>query len=97
MYVSNSGIIHNSSLCYKENGLQLPSLNFTITCAETGRYVIFYNARLDGVKYPTGYELQNVLTELCEVIVKGKFKFLKKYYHKTCITAVKNNLDVSTI
>lgn len=72
LYVSNSGDIQGSTLCYKY-GPQLPSLNFTITCAEYGRYVIFYNERLDGVNYPTGYILQNVFTEMCKVIVQGKY------------------------
>ena len=57
-------------MCYKD-GPQLPPLNFTTTCTEHGRYVIFYNERLDGVTYPDGYEIQNVFTELCEVIVQG--------------------------
>ena len=61
----------NSSRCYK-NGPQLPSLNFTTTCITSGRYVIFYNERINEAKYPEGFELENVYTELCEVIVKGK-------------------------
>lgn len=72
LYVSNTGDIHDSTLCYKD-GPQLPFLNFTIICAESGRYAIFYNERIDGVTYPTGYELVNVFTELCEVIVQGKY------------------------
>lgn len=75
LYVSISGVSPDSTLCYKDEGPQLPSLNLSIACAETGRYVIFYNERLDGVTYPTGYELVNVFTELCEVVVKGKFNF----------------------
>lgn len=77
LYVSNTGDIQGSTLCYKD-GPQLPPLNFSITCAESGRYVIFYNERFDGVTYPTGYELVNVFSELCEVIVQGKY--LKKSY-----------------
>lgn len=68
--VSNDAEIKSLTLCYK-NGLPLPSLNFTTTCAQFGRFVIFYNERLDGVIYPEGYELNNVFTELCEVIVYG--------------------------
>lgn len=52
----------------------MPFLNFTTKCADYGRYVIFYNERLDEVSYPTGYILDNSFTELCEVIVKGKLK-----------------------
>lgn len=36
--------------------------------------MIFYNERLDKVAYPAGYELQNVVTELCEVTVQGKYE-----------------------
>lgn len=71
LYVSNTGDIQESTLCYND-GPQLPPLNFTTECIESGRYVIFYNERFDRVTYPTGYELTNVFTELCEVIVKGK-------------------------
>lgn len=70
IYVSKTGNIEGSNLCYKD-GPQLPPLNFTTTCIEYGRYVIFYNERKDGVVYPDGYQLTNVYTELCEVIVKG--------------------------
>lgn len=58
-------------MCYKD-GPQLPPLNFTIECAEYGRYVIFYNERLADIKYPETYETANVITDLCEVIVTGK-------------------------
>ena len=61
----------NSSLCYKD-GPQLPSLNFSTTCITSGRYVIFYNERLDGTTYPENYQTVSVYTELCEVIVQGK-------------------------
>lgn len=70
LYISNSSDIQSSTLCYK-NGPQLPTLNFTTTCTEHGRYVIFYNERLNGAKYPARYETANVYTELCEVIVQG--------------------------
>lgn len=75
LYISNTELStisdrENPTLCYKD-GPQLPPLNFTTTCTEHGRYVIFYNERLDGVTYPAGYKLHNVYTELCEVIVQG--------------------------
>lgn len=71
LYVSNTGNIEESTLCYKD-GPHLPPLNFTTICAESGRYVIFYNERLDGVVYHDGYQLYTMYTELCEVIIKGK-------------------------
>ena len=61
----------SSSLCYKD-GPQLPPLNITITCDKSGRYVIYYNERLDEVAYPEGYQLELVFTEICEVIVQGR-------------------------
>lgn len=77
IYVSNTGAKESSYLCHKD-GPQLPPLNFTATCNDIGRYVIFYNERLKGVTYPTECEqLSEVFTELCEVIVSGKFDSLK--------------------
>lgn len=82
MYISDTDVsiesdIRSLTLCYKD-GTQLPPLNITITCSEYGRYVIFYNERLVGNIYPAGYELVNVVTELCEVIVEGvDFHILK--------------------
>lgn len=72
LYLSKSGVKEDSALCYKD-GPQLPPLNFTSYCTGYGRYVIYYNERVGrgGAKYPQGYELENVYTELCEVIVKG--------------------------
>lgn len=77
LFVSNTDVstnadIKGSTLCYKDGSL-LPPLNFTRVCTEWGRYVIYYNERLDGVIYPTKYEVNNVYTELCEVIVEGKY------------------------
>lgn len=39
---------------------------------EYGRYVIFYNERMDNIVYPREYEATNVYTELCEVVIQGK-------------------------
>ena len=75
VYVSNTTKRENPDLCYKD-GPKLPPLNFTTTCNKTGRYIIFYNERLEGVQYPTGYKAVNVYTELCEVIVYGKYVFV---------------------
>ena len=70
LYVSDDGGMDSSSRCYKDEP-QLPSLNFTTTCITSGRYVTFYNERLDGVPYPEKYQLENIVTELCEVIIMG--------------------------
>nr|XP_022312232.1 multiple epidermal growth factor-like domains protein 10 isoform X3 [Crassostrea virginica] len=70
IYISNSGDIDTSALCYHDE-TGVPPLNFTTICLSFGRYVIFYNERLNGVSYPEKYEVSNVFTELCEVIVYG--------------------------
>lgn len=67
---STDADMQEPTLCYKD-GLQLPPLNFTAICTERGRYVIFYNERLDSVVYPDVYETDGVFTELCEVVVQG--------------------------
>lgn len=77
LYVSKSDVssdadIKDSTLCYKDSP-PLPPLNFTAICLKQGRYVIYYNERLGGATYPTGYENNNVVTELCEVKVQGKY------------------------
>lgn len=85
LYVStDDGELQSSSLCYKD-GPKLPPLNFTTVCIKSGRYVTFYNKRLDGVRYPEGYELVNVFTELCEVVVEGKF--INLFY---CVLIIKS-------
>ncbi|XP_056017448.1 uncharacterized protein LOC125648701 [Ostrea edulis] len=70
LYVSNTTIKEDGYLCYK-NGQELPTLDFSTTCVKYARYVIFYNERLDGTTYPTGYQTTIVFTELCEVTVTG--------------------------
>ncbi|XP_062592398.1 uncharacterized protein LOC134253823 [Saccostrea cucullata] len=69
LYLSSSTIKENGYMCYKD-GPELPPLNFTTNCTGYGRYVIYYNERLNGVKYPAGYESMSY-TQLCEVVVKG--------------------------
>ncbi|XP_065921325.1 receptor-type tyrosine-protein phosphatase epsilon-like [Magallana gigas] len=72
LYVSNTTDRHMGYMCYKD-GPELPPLDFNTTCITHGRYVIFYNERLNGTTYPIGYENTNVFTELhvCEVTVTG--------------------------
>ncbi|XP_056002464.1 multiple epidermal growth factor-like domains protein 10 [Ostrea edulis] len=73
LYLSEAGVRDSDSRCYVD-GPELPPLNFTTTCVGYGRYVTFYNERLHGKQYPTGYETSTVFTELCEIIVKGCHK-----------------------
>ena len=82
LYVSNDfDTMDISSRCYID-GYQLPPLNFTTTCITFGRYVTFYNERLDGIPYFEGYNnyvTGTDYTELCEVIVYGTicFRYIK--------------------
>nr|XP_022312538.1 multiple epidermal growth factor-like domains protein 10 isoform X2 [Crassostrea virginica] len=94
LYISNTGNMDSSSLCYKD-GPELPPLNFSTECTLSGRYVIFYNERLDGVAYPVGYEVVAIVyTELCEVIVKGCGK--PGVYGSNCNIPCPNNCRYST-
>ncbi|XP_062599379.1 uncharacterized protein LOC134260868 [Saccostrea cucullata] len=71
LFLSNSTSKENGWMCYKD-GPELPPLNFSTNCIGHGRYVIYYNERIDDETYPDGYETQS-FNFLCEVIVKGKF------------------------
>lgn len=95
LYVSNTGNIAGSTLCYKD-GPNLPPLNFSTVCIEQGRYVIFYNERLDGAIYPDRYELQNVNIEMCEVIIQGKLFSMIFFNKMTQIFKNKNNIDFNS-
>lgn len=90
LYVSNNGAIQGSTLCYTD-GPQLPPLNITFICIESGRYVIFYNERLNGVDYPKEYEVSNVITELCEVTVQGTCKKTHFYNLKSTYSTKTTN------
>ena len=91
MYVSSDGARDNTSFCYKD-GPKLPALNFTTTCFMSGRYVIFYNERLNDVDYPDGYIAYPVYTELCEVTVHGKI-IHKSFLYLSCC-AIGNYLSI---
>lgn len=71
-------VISGVQLCGRSS---ITAVEYNKPCTEYGRYVIFYNERLDKNIYPTGYEVVNVVTELCEVVVKGEdFTFLNVKY-----------------
>nr|XP_022311199.1 uncharacterized protein LOC111116496 [Crassostrea virginica] len=94
LYISYTGGRDNYSLCYKD-GPDLPPLNFSAECTSSGRYVIFYNERLDGVTYPAGYEVVTLIyTELCEVTVKGCSK--PGVYGISCDISCPNNCRYKT-
>lgn len=57
LYVSNTTSKYGSHLCFHEIQTvnRTPSENQRIQCSTRGRFVIFYNERKQGVKYPSYY------------------------------------------
>ncbi|XP_065925855.1 protein draper-like isoform X2 [Magallana gigas] len=72
IYVSNTTDKLEGKLCYKDRNFTrstIPAV-FNTTCFVHGQYVIYYNERLSGVTYPSGYS-DYAINELCEVEVYG--------------------------
>ncbi|XP_062610260.1 platelet endothelial aggregation receptor 1-like [Saccostrea cucullata] len=69
LIISNTIRKQSGYSCYKD-GPELPLLDITNVCTNHGRYITFYNERIDGEKYPDNYE-KSIVTELCEVNVMG--------------------------
>ncbi|XP_056003431.1 receptor-type tyrosine-protein phosphatase T-like [Ostrea edulis] len=72
VYISNTTNKDDGVLCFKDTmytNATIPNTT-TITCARHGRYVIYYNERLQNVNYPDGYS-QYAYNELCEFEVYG--------------------------
>ncbi|XP_056002949.1 receptor-type tyrosine-protein phosphatase epsilon-like [Ostrea edulis] len=72
VYISNTTNKDDGVLCFKDTmytNATVPNTT-TITCPRHGRYVIYYNERLQNVTYPDGYS-QYAYNELCEFEVYG--------------------------
>lgn len=70
--VSNKTDHTDGTICYHDKHhtiYTLPAV-MDITCVAVGRYVIFYNERINGLKYPKGYS-PHAFVDLCEVEVYG--------------------------
>ncbi|XP_078327414.1 uncharacterized protein LOC144623109 isoform X2 [Crassostrea virginica] len=70
LYVSNTTERSKGKLCFKDTSFTRGTIPpvFTVKCPVQGQYVIYYNERLPGVVYPSGYSNYAYL-DLCEVEV----------------------------
>ncbi|XP_061167279.1 multiple epidermal growth factor-like domains protein 6 [Saccostrea echinata] len=90
LYVSNTTSKDDGHLCfhYVESGYESRSEDKRINCSVQGRYVIYYNERRPGVKYPSYYS-KYAHTDLCEVQVWGCPNDL--YYGENCTKPCPSN------
>lgn len=74
VYVSNTTSKKEGLLCFHDNSNTegKPSVDQSLSCSIYGRYVIYYNERKKGSKYPNYYS-KYAYNELCEVEVYGKY------------------------
>ncbi|XP_062571468.1 uncharacterized protein LOC134233508 [Saccostrea cucullata] len=75
LYISNTSRREDGYLCYEDlSTLGLPDLDFSTRCIKYGRFVIFYNERMDQKFYSSSRYENPALTELCDVVVQGCYR-----------------------
>lgn len=73
VYVSNTTEWFEGTLCFKDTNFTLDTIPavFTTVCPVHGQFVIYYNERRPGLKYPQEYSIY-AENNLCEVEVYGE-------------------------
>lgn len=84
LYISNTTNLEDGILCHHDTTFTkqtIPKL-LKVKCPYSGQFVIYYNERLPGVKYPPGYSTK-AQTDFCEVQVFG-MSFERFVSHELC-------------
>ncbi|XP_061190074.1 platelet endothelial aggregation receptor 1-like [Saccostrea echinata] len=92
LYVSNTTNRNDGYLCYHDTTYTRATIPpvVNIACPVYGQYVIYYNERLAGVRYPSDYSTF-AFTEVCEIEVYGcregicPYEYCKDCLYKQCL------------
>ena len=73
VYISNTTSKNDGVLCFHDSKYTRDNIpeTATIPCSYSGQYIIYYNERVRGRNYPSGY-YRYARADLCEVEVHGE-------------------------